>query len=207
VRAATFLRVIGLTGGIASGKSAVSGMLRELGAVVIDADAVAREVVAAGSPVLRQIAAVFGPSVMAPDGTLDRRALAERIFQDPEARRTLNAITHPPIRRRLAEAVEAVRQTQPDAIVIVDIPLLLDTASADAYRLDGVIVVYVDEATQVARASARDGITAAAARGRLDAQRPLREKLAEATWIIDNSGSREDTRRQVEALWHRWRAG
>jgi dephospho-CoA kinase len=199
------MKVVGLTGGIASGKSAVGAMFRDLGAVVIDADAVAREVVAPGSPVLREIAAAFGPSVLAPDGTLDRRAMAERIFRDPAARRTLNAITHPPIRRRIAEAAEAVRRAQPDAIVVLDIPLLLDTAPADAYGLDGVVVVYADEATQVARLSARERLTAAEAQARLAAQRPLREKLPHATWVIDNSGSLEDTRRQVEALWRRWR--
>ncbi|MDR7419137.1 MAG: dephospho-CoA kinase [Armatimonadota bacterium] len=199
------MRVVGLTGGLASGKSAVSVMFRDLGAVLIDADAIAREVVAPGSPVLREIAAAFGPSVIAPDGSLDRRAMAERIFRDPAARRTLNAITHPAIRRRIADAVEAVRRAQPDAIVVIDIPLLLDTAPADAYGLDGVVVVYVDEATQAARLSARDHLTPADARARLAAQRPLREKLPDATWVIDNSGSLEDTRRQVDALWRRWR--
>ncbi|MDR7422818.1 MAG: dephospho-CoA kinase [Armatimonadota bacterium] len=199
------MKVVGLTGGIASGKSTVAAMLRELGAHVISADEVAREVVAPGSEALAEIVAAFGPQVLRPDGTLDRPAVAERIFRDPDARRTLNAITHPRIRRRIAERVAEVRARVPDAIVVVDLPLLLDTAPRDAYALDGVVVVYADEAAQVARLAARDGLAPEEARRRLAAQRPLREKLAEATWVIDNSGPPEATRRQVEALWRGWR--
>jgi dephospho-CoA kinase len=195
---------IGLTGGIASGKSLVGGMLRDLGAVVIDADAVAREVAGPGSPVLQEIVVAFGPSVLTPDGALDRRALAGRIFHDPESRRRLNAITHPAIRRRMAEAVEAARASHPDAVIVLDIPLLLDTAPPSAYAVDGVVVVYVDEATQVARLMTREGVSEADARRRITAQRPLQEKVAEGTWVIDNSGTPDDTRRQVEALWRRW---
>lgn len=196
---------VGLTGGIASGKSLVTGILRELGAVVIDADVVAREVVAPGSPVLQEIVAVFGPAVLTPEGTLDRRALAERIFLDPESRSRLNAITHPSIRRRMAEAAEAARTRHPDAVIVLDIPLLLDTASPAAYPIEGIVVVSVDEGTQAARLAARDGISEPVARGRLAAQRPLREKVPDATWVIDNSGTPDETRRQVEALWRRWR--
>lgn len=200
------MKVFGLTGGIASGKSLVAGMLRELGAQVIDADAIAREVVA-GPDVRREIAAAFGPSVVRADGTLDREALAARIFSDADARARLNAITHLRIRRRIAEEVATLRATQPEATVVLDIPLLLDVAPRDAYDLDGIVVVAVDEATQEARLAARHQITAEAARQRLRAQRPLREKVAEATWVIDNSGSPEATRRQVEALWRAWRGG
>jgi dephospho-CoA kinase len=197
---------VGLTGGIASGKSLVSGVLRELGAVLIDADAVAREVVAPGSPVLQEIIAAFGPTIVAPDGALDRGALAGRIFTDPESRRRLNAIMHPPIRHRMAEAVQTARARRPEAVIVLDIPLLLDTAPAAAYSLDGIVVVYVDEATQVARLAVRDGLSPDAARRRIAAQRPLRDKVPEATWVIDNSGTPDDTRRQVEALWRRWQA-
>lgn len=199
------MKVIGLTGGIASGKTLVARILRDLGAEVIDADAVAREVVEPGTPALREIAGAFGPEILSPDGTLDRRALADRIFRDPAARATLNAITHPRIRARMAERVEALRRTRPNAIVVLDIPLLLDTAAADAYPLDGIVVVYVDEQTQAARLAARDGVSADDARQRLRAQRPLREKLPQATWTIDNSGTPEATRRAVEALWRSWR--
>ncbi len=200
------MKVIGLTGGIASGKSLVAGMLHELGAQVIDADAIAREVVAEPD-VRREIAAAFGPSVVRADGTLDREALAARIFSDAAARATLNAITHPRIRRRINEEVAVLRAAQPDATVVLDIPLLLDGAPPGAYDLDGIIVVFVDEATQEARLAARHQITGETARQRLRAQRPLREKVAEATWVIDNSGSPQATRRQLEALWRTWRGG
>ncbi len=190
---------------MASGKSLVAGMLQALGAVVVDADVIAREVVAPGGQALREIATAFGNGVMQPDGALDRRALAERIFSDPGARARLNAITHPRIRRRMAEEVARVQAGRPDVVVIVDIPLLLDVTPPDAYDLDGIVVVAVDEATQEVRLAARDGITTEAARRRLQAQRPLREKVVLATWVIDNSGTTEATRRQVEDLWRGWR--
>jgi dephospho-CoA kinase len=200
------VKVYGLTGGIASGKSLVAGVLRELGAHVIDADRVAREVVAPGSAALQDIIDAFGPAVVQAGGALDRKALAERIFTDAAARTRLNAITHPRIRARIADEIAAIRARHPDVIVVVDIPLLLDVAAPDAYPLDGIVVVYADETTQLARLEARDGLAADAARRRLASQRPLREKLAGATWVIDNSGSLEATRRQVEALWRVWHA-
>jgi dephospho-CoA kinase len=104
----------------------------------------------------------------------------------------------------MAEAVEAARASHPDAVIVLDIPLLLDTAPPSAYAVDGVVVVYVDEATQVARLMTREGVSEADARRRITAQRPLQEKVAEGTWVIDNSGTPDDTRRQVEALWRRW---
>jgi dephospho-CoA kinase len=198
--------VIGLTGGIASGKSLVAEMLRGLGAHVIDADGVAREVVRPGSDALREIAAAFGAGVLCPDGTLDRKALAARIFADPQARLTLNAITHPRIRRRIVEEIEAIRASRPEAVIVVDVPLLLDVAPPEAYPFDGILLVFADEAAQVARLRARDGLTEEAAGQRLASQRPLLEKVPLATWVIDNSGSEEATRRQVEDLWSSWRA-
>jgi dephospho-CoA kinase len=200
------VKVVGLTGGIASGKSLVVGILRELGACVIDADAVAREIVAPGTDAYREIAQAFGPSVLGVDGTLDRKALATRIFRDAQARARLNTITHPRIRRRISEEIAAAHVGRPEAIVVVDIPLLLDAAPRDAYLLDGIVVVAVDEATQLARLTTRDKLTETAAWERLQAQRPLREKIPLADWVIDNSGPPEDTRRQVEALWRIWTA-
>lgn len=198
------MRVIGLTGGIASGKSLVAGFLREMGAHVIDADAIAREVVTPGTETLREIVEAFGPCVLAADGTLDRKALAALIFSDADARARLNAITHSRIRSRIEEEIEALRSARPGATIVVDIPLLLDVAPAEAFALDGTVVVTVDEATQIARLAARDGITEEAARQRLRAQRPLREKVPLATWVVDNNGSPEATRQQVEALWRVW---
>lgn len=198
------MKVFGLTGGIASGKSAVAGILRELGARVIDADVIAREVVEPGGDALQEIASAFGPSVLGSEGTLNREAVAARIFSDPQARERLNAITHPRIRHRIANEIAAVRATTPEAIIVVDIPLLLDVAPRDAYALDGIVVVYADEGAQLTRLMTRDGLTEQAARERLASQRPLREKLPLATWVIDNSGPPQATRRQVEALWQSW---
>jgi len=198
---------IGLTGGIASGKSTVAAMLRRIGAHLIDADLIARDVVAPGTPALAEIAAQFGPAVLRPDGSLDRAAMAGRVFGDPAARAALNAITHPRIRAEIVARIEALRASARAAVVVVDIPLLLDTASPDIYGLDGVLVVFADDGTRLARLRARDGLSEPEARARFNAQRPLREKLAGATWIVDNSGTIEDTLRQVEALWKTWTGG
>ncbi len=190
---------------MASGKSLVAGFLRDLGAYVIDADAVAREVVAPGGEALKEIVEAFGPAVLQADGTLDRKALAGRIFSEPQARARLNAITHPRIRRRIAEQIAATRAARPGVFIVVDVPLLLDAAPRNAYPLEGIVVVVVEEAVQLARLAARDGMTQEGAQQRLRSQRPLREKIPLADWVIDNSGPPEATRRQVEALWRTWR--
>ncbi|MDQ7849839.1 MAG: dephospho-CoA kinase [Armatimonadota bacterium] len=200
-------RVVGLTGGLASGKSTVAAILRQLGAVVISADALAREVMEPGTEAYREVVAAFGPGVLQPDGRIDRARLASWIYADPAARRRLNEITHPRIRVLLRRELARLQRWLPaDAVIVLDIPLLLDTAPRDAFPLEGVIVVAVDETTQLARLCRREGISEEEARQRLAAQRPLREKVAEADWVIDNSGTPEETRRQVEALWRRLRA-
>lgn len=197
-------RVIGLTGGLASGKSTVAAMLRDLGAVVVDADAIVRELQEPGTPVYRAIVEAFGPDVVRSDGSLDRSALASRIFADTAARQRLNALIHPRVRERIRqEAADLQARLPAVAVIVLDIPLLLDTAPLDAFPIEGVIVVAVDEAAQIARFRARTGLSEEEARRRLRAQRPLREKVAEADWVIDNNGSPEETRRQVEALWRR----
>ena len=192
---------IGLTGGIGSGKTLVAGLLRDLGAAVVDADAIAREVVAPGLPAYNGIVEAFGPSVLQPDRTIDRAALGARIFADAAARQTLNALTHPHIRRRMAE--EATRLSAvPDVDVIVfDIPLLLETTDGRDLDLDGIVVVDAAEDVRLARVVARGSLTEAAARRRLAAQLPLPQKVARADWVIDNNGTPEQTRQQVEALW------
>lgn len=195
------MRVIGLTGGIASGVTVVAGMLRELGAVVIEADQVSREIVQPGTSTLRQIAEAFGPEVVAPDGTLDRRRLGQMIFDDPSARVRLNTLTHPAIRRRIWGRIEQIRRDDPEAIVIVDIPLLLDTAGPEVFDLDGVIVVTATPELQISRMMARDGLSPEDARRRVDAQRPAALKAADADWVIDNTATMDETRRQVQALW------
>lgn len=189
---------IGLTGGIASGKSTVVAMLRELGAAVVDADRIVHEVQAKGGEAYGPIVAAFGPGVVGPDGELDRPALARRIFADPEARRRLEAIVHPIVRRRMAEEAEAAVRAGARA-VILDIPLLFETR----YRadFDQIWVVYVDPQTQLHRLMARDGLDEAEARRRIAAQVPLEEKRRLADVVIDNRGDLAATRAQVAAAW------
>jgi dephospho-CoA kinase len=192
------MRVLGLTGGIGSGKSMVAQTFAQLGAVVIDADQLAREVVEPGQPALQEIATAFGRDVLLSDGRLDRSKLAGIIFADPAERARLDAITHPRIRARMDEEIKA-RRSGP-GVLIVDIPLLYENART--HSVERVIVVWVDPQTQLRRIRRRDGLSAEAARQRIAAQMPLDAKRARADHVIDNSGSREDTRRQVEAIYH-----
>ncbi|MEO6798270.1 MAG: dephospho-CoA kinase [Candidatus Dormibacter sp.] len=196
------MRVLGLTGGIGSGKSTVARMFRELGADVVDADLLARKVVEPGQLALREIARAFGGQVIQPDGRLDRSKLAAIVFADPAARARLNAITHPPIRERIRQEVEARRDQS--GTLILDIPLLLETPRPGF--LERVIVVWVDAATQIRRLTERDGLSETEARRRIAAQMPLDAKQSMADDVIDNSGTLEGTRRQVKALYQRCRA-
>jgi len=191
------MRVLGLTGGIGSGKSMVAQMFSRLGAVVIDADQLAREVVEPGQPALQEIAATFGSDVLLPDGRLDRPKLAGIIFADAAERAKLDAITHPRIRARMDEEIKA-RRSGP-GVLIADIPLLYENDRTQT--VEKVIVVWVDPKTQLLRIRQRDGLSADAARQRIDAQMPLDAKRARADHVIDNSGSRDDTRAQVEAIY------
>lgn len=190
------IRLVGLTGGIATGKSTVSRMLRELGVDVIDADAVARDVVEPGTPGLAAVEQRF-PGVVGPDGRLDRAKLGARIFSDPAERAALNAIIHPLIqeefRRRTAELE---RHGRP--LVVYDAPLLIENGLHR--NMDGVVVVSAPEEAQRRRLIERNGLTAAEADARIASQLPLREKLAHATWVVDNGGSLEATRAQVERI-------
>ncbi len=197
------MRVIGLTGGIASGKSLVASLFRSLGAIVLSADEIARRVEAPGSEAFQEIVRTFGPGMVRADGSLDRKRLADLIFRDASARARLNAITHPRIRQALSAEIDRLRAAGIKGVVVVEIPLLLDTAPRNLFPLDGVIVVAVDVETQLARMMARDGLTRDDALQRLQAQRPLAEKVAEADWVVDNSGPAAQTRRQVEDLWTR----
>ena len=192
---------IGLTGGIGSGKSMVAQRLRDLGAAVVDADAIAREVTAPGGPAYAAIVRAFGQSVLCCDGSLDRKALAARVFADEAARRQLNALTHPHIRQRMAEEGARLAATPGVGVVVFDIPLLLETTDGSDLGLEGVVVVTAADAVRIARLTARDGLTPRDARQRLDAQMPLAQKVARADWVIDNNGSAEQTREQVVKLW------
>jgi dephospho-CoA kinase len=189
--------VIGLTGGIASGKSAVAAMLRERGAAVIDADLLAREVVEPGQPALAELRARFGDEVIGPDGRLDRKALGARVFADPGARAALEGITHPRIAARTQE--EIARWADRGAkVVFYEAALLVEN---QAYRwLDGLVVVSAPPEVQLARVMARDGLDEPAARARIASQLPLARKLEHATWVIDNAGTRADAAAQLDAV-------
>lgn len=195
------MKVFGLTGGIASGVTLVARMFHDLGARVVEADQVSREVEQPGTDAYGAIVDAFGPEVVGPDRALDRRRLGQIIFEDPAARVRLNAITHPAIRRRIWDLLEEIRRTDPEAIVIVDVPLLLDTSGPETFALDGVIVVAATPDLQISRMMTRDGLSREDAQRRLAAQRPVALKAADADWVIENTGSVEETRRQVAALW------
>ncbi len=189
-------RRIGLTGGIASGKSSVAEMLERLGAVVIDADVLAREVVQPGTEGFSAVVERFGEAVVAGDGGLDRPRLGQIVFGDPRARADLEAIIHPRVR---ALARESEATAPPGSLVVHVIPLLVETGQEDSF--DGVVVVDLPVPVQLARLRARDGLTEEQASARIAAQASRERRLAAATWVVDNSGSPEDTHRQVQALW------
>ena len=191
---------VGLTGGIGSGKSEVSRRLAAHGAVIIDADLAAREVVAPGTPGLAQVAETFGPGVIGPDGALDRERLGEIVFRDPALRATLNSITHPLVREWMRAAERAaLRQGRDDLIVVHDVPLLAESGLADGYDL--VIVVDVPPQLQLERLVALRGMAPDQARARMAAQASREQRLAVAGIVIDNSGSLEDLDRRVAEVW------
>jgi dephospho-CoA kinase len=195
------MRVVGLTGGIASGKSTVTAMFRELGAQVIDADQVARDVVEPGTPGLEEVARRF-PGVVDPSGQLDRAALGRRVFADPAERRALEAIVHPRIREEVARRTEALARAGV-TVVLYDAALLIEN---ELHRgMDGVILVSAPEAVQRARLAARDGLDDLAITARLSAQLPLADKRAHATWVVENGGSLDETRAQVRRIWEQIR--
>jgi dephospho-CoA kinase len=191
------MKLYGLTGGIASGKSTVSRMLRELGAHVLDADVIAREVVEPGTPGLAAVAERF-PGVVGPDGRLDRARLGARVFGDPKERAALNALLHPLIGQEVLRRTQELAETGVERI-LYDAPLLIENRLHEG--MDGVVLVWVPREVQKARLRARDGLDEAAAEARLAAQLPLDEKRPHATWLVDNSGSLEATRARVEEVW------
>lgn len=194
--------LVGLTGGIGSGKSTVAGMLEERGAVVFDADVLAREAVAPGTPGHDAVVERFGANVLGPGGELDREALAAIVFADPAARRDLEAIVHPEVRRMLAEGCEEYEGT--DRVVVFSAPLLVETGMHSAFEL--LLVVSVPVETQVERLLRERGMSEDQVRARIDAQAPLEEKEAVADVILDNEGNVEELEAQVERVWQELRA-
>jgi len=198
-------RIVGLSGGIGSGKSTVSRQLAGLGATVIDADAIVHELQAPGSPMLAEIAAAFGPGVIDAEGRLDRTALGAIVFREAAARERLGSIVHPPVAAEIARRVAQAR-SQGVAVLVLDIPLLFEgrkagTGTAAALQFDATVVVWAPEDAQIQRQIARDGCSREEALRRIRAQLPLHEKKALADFVIDNSGTPEETERQVRALW------
>jgi dephospho-CoA kinase len=195
--------LIGLTGGIASGKSLVSTRFAELGAQIVDADVLAREVVELGTPALAAIAKHFGSGVIKADGSLDRPALGAIIFADPAEREKLNAITHPAVWKRAKELFAAAPD---DAVVVYDVPLLVEGAKGRQVEFDLVVVVNASTDTRLHRLMDLRGMTREEAMHRLNSQASDAERLAVADVVIDNEGSMDDTLRQVDALWASVRA-
>ncbi|MBX6395503.1 MAG: dephospho-CoA kinase [Alicyclobacillaceae bacterium] len=191
--------IVGLTGGIASGKSTVSRMFAELGARVVDADRVAREVVEPGTPALAELVETFGKEILLPDGTLDRAKLGGMVFGHPERLARLNAIVHPRVRARMAELTREMLAEDPAAVVLWDVPLLIEGGLVEA--VDVCVLVYVPQSVQLVRLMERNGLSRDEAMKRIQSQMPLEDKREYADYIIDNSQDIANTRRQVERVW------
>ena len=197
IRSLSAMLVVGLTGGIGSGKSTVAAMLAERGAVVVDADRLARDAVLPGTPGYGEVVGRFGPGVVCPDGTLDRRALAGVVFDDPSALADLNAIVHPPVRAAIADRLAALEGT--DAVVVLEIPLLVE--SGRSYGASTVIVVDCPEEVAIARLVEGRGMDEGDARRRIAAQISRSERLAAADVVIDNAGSPDALEHRVDEVW------
>jgi dephospho-CoA kinase len=187
---------VGLTGGIGSGKSEVARLLAGHGAVVVDADALAREAVAPGTPGLRAVVAEFGPEVLAADGSLDRARLGRLVFADDERRAALEAIVHPYVGRRSAELMAAAA---PDAVVVYDVPLLVEKQLQDGYDL--VVVVEASDDVRLRRLAGTRGTSPEDVRARMAAQASREERLAVADYVVDNDGDLRQLAGRVATLW------
>lgn len=198
------VQLIGLTGGIASGKSTIASRLAELGAVVVDADRIAREVVEPGTPALAEIERTFGHGVITPDGRLDRPALGAIVFGDAEALHKLNSITHPAVLSASTARFEAAAAADPAAIVVYDVPLLVE--SANEYPFDLVVVAHASAETRIERLVRLRGMAQEEAERRIRSQASDDQRLAVADVVIDTDGSLERTREQVDELWESLRS-
>jgi len=189
------LIIAGLTGGIATGKSTVSSILRKAGAVLIDADAIARDVVKKDLPAWHEIVRIFGKEVLLPDGEIDRTRLGGIIFRDSSKKETLNKIVHPHVIQKVAELLEKIGKESPDSIVILDVPLLIEAEMQKG--MEDVILVYTPEDIQINRLVERDKISEEEALLRIRSQMPIEKKREFATFIIDNSGPIEATKKRA----------
>lgn len=193
--------IIGLTGGIATGKSTVSALLIRKGALLVDADVIAREVMLPGHPVLAAVAEHFGQAVLLADGTLDRKKLGDIVFREPAQRQALNEITHPAIRLEIRRQMESLEREHPERLVVVDIPLLFESGLESMF--ERVMLVYAPASIQKERLMNRNQLTAEEAEARINSQMDIEEKKRKADVIIDNSGSAEETQRQIDEFWLR----
>lgn len=191
--------VIGLTGGIASGKTTVATILQELGAEVLDADEVAKKIVQKGKPAYKEIINTFGRKVLTSDGDLNRKLLGKIVFNDEEKRKKLESIIHPRVKEYFLEEIQRIKEKDPQKIIVLDVPLLLESGMETL--VDEVWVVAVSEELQIKRIELRDRIGRQEALKRIKAQMPLKEKLKYADRIINAEGTLEDTKRQVVSLW------
>lgn len=190
---------IGLTGGLASGKSLVARIFKSLGCALIDTDAIARDVVVPGTAGWQAVVKEFGPHILAENNTIDRPKLAGIIFNDAGRREILNSILHPLIMRAVREQAAAIEAGDPDAVVVVDVPLLIECGMQDDF--DEVVVVWTPRETQISRMMQRDGLPEAEARQRLAAQLPLDQKKAYATFVVENDADEEKTEAQVRRIF------
>lgn len=195
------MNIIGLTGGIASGKSTVSSFFRQKGAAVLDADQIARELSEPGGELHAEYVRHFGAEVLQNDGTLDRRRIGQIVFSDPQQKQWLDTVSHPAIRGELLRQL-AQKQNEKQRLILLDIPLLFE--SGWDKMADKTCLVYVNETIQLQRLMKRNGYTRREAQDRIAAQMPLEEKKKRADYLIDNNGSLTDTIRQAEALWREW---
>lgn len=194
--------IVGLTGGIASGKSTIAQLLKQRGFSIVDADIAARKVVEPGEKAYTEIVEEFGSDILLEDGSLDRGKLGSIVFENEEKRKKLNAIVHPAVRKKMKEWQEEELQTGKKTIIL-DIPLLFE--SKLTHLVERIIVVYVNEETQLKRLMERNGFTVEEAKSRISSQMPLREKLDLSDAVIDNNGTIEETEIQLDDLIEKWK--
>ena len=194
------MKIIGLTGGIATGKSIVASVFRELGAILLDADVIARLVVLPHQPAWEDIVEFFGPQVVNEDESLNRAKIGEIVYNNPDSLTELNRITHPRIMQHYKDELRRIKTEQPDAVVVLEVPLLYETNMDKLCQQ--VVVVYVDRETQIKRLMKRDNISYADAVKRVDAQMPMDEKVRRADFVIDNRGSMEETKEKATKYYN-----